>query len=108
MNHGTVHEIDLWEAWVEFDPVSENSFGTLYIIGEAVTDKKCRQPFVRQSDNEIEGRLNLFLQRTENEPGKRREIIYAEPIYHPGQYRSVAVYSNGSLVAEISHIEVMI
>lgn len=108
MKQGTVHEIDLWEAWVEFDPVSENNFGTLYIIGEAITDKNCRQPFIRQVDGEIEGRLNLFLQRTESEPGKRREIIYAEPIYHLSQYGSVAVYSNGSLVAEITHIEVMI
>ena len=108
MKRITLHDVDLWETWIEFDHTTEQSFGTFYIIGEARLHPKCRQPFVRQMDEKIPGRLNLFLQVDETQQGRMREVIYAEPISNLNVYSSVAVYANGELLTEIASIEVLV
>lgn len=99
--------IGLWEAWIEFDPVSENAFGTFYLFGEAEVSTSSRRPlFVKEKDPHIPGRLNLYLQGAKSE--RLSEVVYCEPVSSLQQYRSVAVYHEGELIAEIKEIEIMV
>ena len=51
MIYNTIQQdIDLWEAWVEFDAVATNCFGTLYITGEVLVDKKDGGYFVGRTE----------------------------------------------------------
>jgi hypothetical protein len=100
--------IDLWEAWIEFDHVSDNSFGTLYIIGEAKVSIGTKQPlFIKKWDDNIPGRINLHLQ-TITGTGRLTEIIYAEPVTKLDLYKSVAIYCDGELVTQINNIEILV
>ena len=98
----------LWEAWIEFDPVCEHSFGTFYLFGEASISTAVKQPlFIKQRDTSVPGRLNLFLQGKKSDD-RLTEVVYCEPVTSLYQYRSVAVYHEGELICELQDIEIMV
>ncbi len=111
MKHKTILQAtDLWEAWIEFNQEAEGSFGTLYVVGEARLTKNTRSPiFLKEMDALMPGQLNLHLQTNGVTTRCRsREVMYVEPINMPGQYRSVAVFSDGALLAELDEIETVV
>ena len=105
-------EVDLWEAWIEFDHVSSSHFGTLYVIGEVMCGNKCRKTVVRKEvQEEMPSQLILHIQ-AEPIPASMRlkntEVMYSEIIKTISPYRSVLIYRDGELVAAIDDIEVVI
>jgi hypothetical protein len=103
-------DIDLWEAWIEFDAMASNCFGTLYIMGEVVVDKKENHPFIIKCVQEDEPQTLILRLQTvySTAPGKVTEVVYAEALKNIDQYNSIKVYKNHELLAQIDEIEVMI
>lgn len=111
MKHKTILQAtDLWEAWIEFNHEADGSFGTLYVVGEArVAGKPAGPIFIKEMDALMPGHLNLHLQATGvSNRSRSREVMYVEPINMPGQYRTVAVFSDGELLAELDEIETVV
>lgn len=103
-------DIDLWEAWIEFDHTAENYFGTLYIMGEVVADKKEMHPFIIKCVHENEPRT-LVLEipsLTHVDTGNMAEVVYSENLGRIDQYESVKIYCNNELITEIGEIEILI
>lgn len=101
-------EIDLWEAWIEFDEFSENNFGILYVLGETESQFS-PQMFTLRKLATKRGRLFLELVPLLNSKRKRnREVIFSEPISTIDAYNGVYIVFEGQTISEISEIEVMI
>jgi hypothetical protein len=103
-------DIDLWEAWIEYDHVAQNCFGTLYIMGEVVIDKKAAPPFIIKCAQEDEPQILVLKLQTVSPavPGKLAEVVYAETLKNIDQYTSIKIYKEQELLAQIDEIEVMI
>jgi len=105
-------EVDLWEAWIEFDHVSSTHFGTLYVIGEVMSGSKGRKPVIRKEiQEEMPSQLILHIQagpEALHVRPKNTEVMYSETIRTINPYRSVLIYRDGELVATIDDIEVVI
>ena len=111
MTHKTIQQAtDLWEAWIEFNHEADGSFGTLYVVGEARVAKKAGRPiFLKEMDECMPGHLNLHLQTGGvTNRCRTREVMYVEPIHMPGQYRSIAIFFEGELLAELDEIETVV
>ena len=108
--HTTQQDLDLWEAWIEFDHEASNRFGTLYVMGEVVVNKKEVHPFIIKRVQEDEPQtLVLQLQTVHSmTPGKVTEVVYAEPLQNIDQYTSVKIYKDSELLTQIDEIEIMI
>jgi len=103
-------DIDLWEAWIEFDPVAQHFFGTLYVMGEVVVDKKSSRPFIGKAVNENEPHvLILHLQSPPVSHANRvTEVMYSENLKHIDQYRSIKIYKDHELLTRITDIETVV
>jgi hypothetical protein len=105
-----LNDLDLWEAWIEFDLVDPNNFGTLYILGEVLTDKK--QPSImlsRSVSNTDPKRLILRVDaKVTGNAVKPTEVMYSETITSVSDYEAVSIYSGDVLLAEFNEIEVLI
>lgn len=104
------HEIDLWEAWIDYDQLSARSFGTLYIIGEILTDQRSAEPIIKRITRRNGERLLVlqFPHQPINGRGRVKEILYSETIEQLDQYDAVCIYSGHELLVRFSEIEVMI
>jgi len=101
-------DLDLWEVWIEYDQFNPKNFGTLYVLGEIMTDYKNSNPTIVKR-----GRFNsnqLVLQVPEKPTGRCHitEVYYAEAIEDLNQYSSISIYAGTELVAMFDEIEVMI
>ena len=110
MYHTTQQDLDLWEAWIEFDHLASNRFGTLYVMGEVVADKKEFHPFIIKCVQKDEPQtLVLHVQTSAFATrGKVVEVVHAENLQNIDQFTSVKIYKDGELLACIDEIEVMI
>lgn len=104
-------DLAFWEAWIEFDPLQSNHFGTLYVLGEVVVKKNaarpklCKSGYLTSKSRQLVLEINSW---TSSSNGRTREIIYSEPITDITQYTSVAVLANGELIAQLGHIEIVV
>ena len=105
-------EVDLWEAWIEFDHVSPSHFGTLYVIGEVMSGNRERKPVIRKEvQEEMPSQLILHIQSCPDPASvrlKNTEVMYSETIKTVNPYRSVLIYRDGELVASVDDIEIVI
>lgn len=110
MYHTTQQDLDLWEAWIEFDHVASSRFGTLYVMGEVVVDKKEFHPFFIKCIQEDEP--HTLVLKIQTSPlatrGRLTEVVHAESLQAIDQYSSVKIYMDGELLTCIDEIEVMI
>ena len=106
MMNVTQQDVDLWEVWIEFDPAHPHNFGTLYVHGEIVGNKKNRSAFRKMVGED--GQLSLCLPPRENGPTCSKEVLYSEPITNLNQYNSVCIYAGEELIESFDDIEIMI
>jgi hypothetical protein len=106
-----IQNIDLWEAWIEFDQLHPEFFGVLYITGEVATNKRSTQPFYisKEENSSISNTLVLRLNYEISEEGNyTEEVIYSEPLLNINPYTSVVIYAKDNIVAVIKDIEVLV
>ena len=98
-------ELELWEAWIEYDPFNPDYFGTLYVLGEVLTNVHDDPRLCRLDANS----RDLLLRIPEaNGKCRRKEVMYSEPIRHLDQYASIHIYSGQELITCFNEIEVLI
>ena len=108
MMNAMEQDVDLWEVWIEYDQFNPKNFGTLYVLGEIMTDQNNLHPVIvkrgRFKNNQ------LVLQVPERPTGRCHitEVYYAESIEDLNQYASISIYAGTELVASFDEIEVMI
>jgi hypothetical protein len=110
MNQSSItQDLELWEAWVEFDHLNPGRFGTLYLLGETPVNSKGKVPLIKSVDESDPRCLILTIPATETFGRvKMKEVIYAEPVNQINNYRSILVYRGDELLVEIDDIEVLI
>ena len=101
-------EADLWEIWIEFDQSHPEFFGTLYVHGEVVANKKKGSSLIRIDSKENSTQLNLQIPAPSSSIRYTKEVLYSEPIRNPGQYNSVCIYAGDELIGCFNEIEIMI
>jgi hypothetical protein len=101
------NDVSLWEVWIEYDPFHPKYFGTLYVHGEALTDKKSNGSFIRIESGEGH-QLTLQLPVRSQSHNSTKEVLYSEPISNLNQYTSVCIYEGKELIGCFNDIEVMI
>jgi hypothetical protein len=102
--------IDLWEAWIEFDLLHPENFGVLYVSGDLPVNKQTRQPLAIQKMEQhvLTNTLVLRIDANADEDGIPEEIMYSEPIVNLNQYSSVVIYVKDEIVAVMRDIEIMV
>jgi hypothetical protein len=104
-----IQETGLWEAWIEFDHLDSNDFGTLYILGEAPINIKSKTSAISKIDGENSSCLVLKMPAL---PGtgrfKTKEVLYSEKVQKIDQYHAIVVYQGEELITEITDIEVLV
>ena len=106
MRNALQQDLDLWEVWVEYDQFHPEHFGTLYVHGEILTNKKITSTLTKITNNSRQ--LILQLPSKSDMEGQMKEVLYSEPIKNLGQYTSVCICEGDDVVALIDDIEVMI
>ena len=103
-------DLELWEAWIEFDHLHKNRFGILYVLGEApVNAKEKIVRMVKTTDENDPGKLILTIPDSlQKGRSKVKEVIYSEPVPRIGQYHTIIIYKGNDFLAEISEIEVLV
>ncbi|MBA2746896.1 MAG: hypothetical protein H0U44_11785 [Flavisolibacter sp.] len=103
-------EQELWEAWIEFDQLNPKNFGTLYVLGEALTGNKKKLSCIsRCEEKSLPGVLALNLPEIDPESKLRSgEVIYAENIGQIGHYHTIRIFQGAEMVVELSEIEVLV
>ncbi|HEX2609181.1 MAG TPA: hypothetical protein VHK91_17490 [Flavisolibacter sp.] len=100
-------DLDLWEAWIEFDHLSTESFGTLHIWGE-ITAGRREKPYVVKTASG-NGELRLEVVSAPALPHSRiAEVHFSEPVQNIGNYNTVVIYRGNQLLACIVDIEVVV
>jgi hypothetical protein len=107
MMNAIQQDIDLWEVWIEFDPFHSEFFGTLYVHGEVIVDKKGRSALAR-IDAKDDCQLTLQLPARSTDYRYTKEVLYSEPIRNPSRYTSVCIYAGEELIGHFNEIEIMI
>ena len=102
-------DVDLWEAWIEYDQFDSSFFGTLYIIGEIRVDQKSEQPPELLKNSHYSSNTKLILHAPPRSVGHScmKEVLYSERVKNPAQYTSIRIYSGDNLIARFSEIEVL-
>lgn len=110
MIHQSIEQdLDLWEAWIEFDPESPNCFGTLYLHGEVVAGRKDIHPCMIKAGVDTQEQLIVIVQATTSgHPTRMAEVIYSEPLQYIDQYSGILIYQDNELIAQIENLEVLI
>jgi hypothetical protein len=106
-----LQNVDLWEAWIEFDQIHPEYFGVLYVAGEVETKKKSGHlvSIVKEQKSALANTLVLYVSYEPcEEDGHLKEIIYSEPLFNISQYTSVVIYAKNEIIAVIKDIEVMV
>ena len=102
-------DVNLWEAWIEYDQFNPVFFGTLYIIGEIRVDQKSEPPVLLKSSYH-RGSNQLRLQAPPRPTGHCHieEVRYSEQVKNLDQYSSICIYAGDNLIARFNEIEVLI
>jgi hypothetical protein len=110
MNSSAItQDLELWEAWIEFDHLHSSRFGILYILGEAPVNTREKVEMVKTVDPSDPGRLVLTIpQRQVQGRLKMKEVMFAEPVSKIGQYHSIVINKGDDFFVEINDIEVLI
>lgn len=111
MIYNTIQQdIDLWEAWVEFDAVATNCFGNLYVTGEVLVGKKESRPSIIKYVHKNEPQtLVLKIQNSiAANASETAEVVYSEPLLNINQYNCVKIYKDNELITLIQDIEIVI
>jgi hypothetical protein len=109
-NNRLLSDIDLWEAWIEFDHEGTESFGTLYILGEVPVSKKSHHPFIIKciQDNDPQT-LILSVELSASISGSSEaEVVYSEKLPGLDKYNSIKIYRGKDLLTEINELEVLV
>jgi hypothetical protein len=109
-NNILLSDIDLWEAWIEFDPEGTDSFGTLYILGEVPVSKRSHHPFFIKciKDNDPQT-LVLNVELSASISGSNEaEVVFSEKLPNLDKYNSIKIYRGQDLLTEINEIEVLV
>ena len=103
-------DVDLWEAWIEYDQFDPSFFGTLYIIGEIRVDQKSEQPpeLLKYSQHNKSTQLILHVPPRFFGHSCMKEVLYSERVKNFDQYSSIRIYAGDNLIARFSEIEVFI
>jgi hypothetical protein len=108
LNQAKVQDINLWEAWVEYDQFNPEYFGMLYVIGEIMSDQP-EELLIRKNEQSQGRELVLTIPAFESRGRARmREARFSEPIQNLNQYASISIYSAGELLVKIEEIEVLV
>ena len=103
--------IDLWDAWIEFDQMHPDHFGTLYITGEVEISKKSKQPLTIMKE-ENTAFTNTLVLRIQNELTETEsvveEVMYSEPLINLNLYTAILIYSGNELIAVMQDIEILV
>jgi hypothetical protein len=110
MTNQTAQDIDLWEAWIEFDHVARKSFGTLYIIGEVLVNKKDSHPRIVKCVDENEPDILVLKIQTSlsSNLSRAEEVVYSESLHSMDQYSSIKIYRDSELLIHIEEVEIVI
>lgn len=109
LHETTLQDIDLWEAWIEFDPESDQHFGMLYILGEVPVSRPTRSPRLCRREGEVEaGVLRFDLVTEAAETRYFAEVLHSESLAALNGCKAVRIYRAGELIAEITDLEVLI
>src|SRR5689334_11921631 len=92
-------DIDLWEAWIEYDHSNPGKFGTLYVIGEIMVEHHSPHADIRKK--ETAGNNCLVLQVPPRPSGRyrRKEVLYSEAVHDISQYSAITIYEGADLIA---------
>jgi hypothetical protein len=101
-------DIDLWEAWIEYDQYSTECFGTLYILGEILIPAGENGEVVKIENDKDDPRLILRIPERPRGRCRAKEVLYSEPIINLSQYTSICIYAGEELVTAFDEIEVLI
>jgi hypothetical protein len=99
-------DVDLWEAWIEYEQFNSNHFGTLYVVGEILVDP-ASTPLLRKKE-QLGRQLILQTPPFHSGRSRRQEVLYSEPIKNLNQYASICIYDGSELIAEFNEIEILI
>ena len=107
----TLRNVDLWEAWIEFDQLHPGYFGILYVMGEVEGGRKRINPFILHKvyENENNGILRLqFNSESLSEGRKPHEVVYSEAIRSIDQYSGIVVYAGNEEITRFDEIEILV
>lgn len=99
-------DVDLWEAWIDFQTTNETNCPTLYVVGDVFTDDRFSQPyFIKREHFDPQVLALEILPGIASEDGYVTEVLYAEELEDINQYKSIVIYASGELVTSILDIE---
>src|SRR5688572_9550256 len=102
-------DLDLWEAWIEFDHLAPKGFGSLYVMGEILTNKQKLKPALVKRPHPDKTILALNLHADDSgERTRLTEVVYDEHIEGLDSYTTILIFKENELIAEITDIEVLI
>ena len=101
-------DIDLWEAWIEYDQFNPENFGTLYVIGEIMVDHLSAHADIEKNCLADSRQLVLKVPARPTGRSRTKEILYSEPIQALDQYTAICIYASGELIASFEEIEVFV
>ena len=107
----TLLDVDLWEAWIEFDHLNPQYFGILYVSGEVEAGRKTGHPFFlyKVQEDKCAGILKLrFHSESLNGGRKSNEVFYSEPLININQYSSIEVYAGSKEIMRFEEIEILV
>jgi hypothetical protein len=108
MNKVVQQDLDLWEAWIEFDESHPENFGTLYVVGE--TDSSSSSPiFLLKKIAAQNKSLHLeLIPQLEEKKKRNREVMFSEPLRSVDSYESVCIFFEGSVISKLEELEILI
>ena len=105
-----IQDLELWEAWIEFDHLHSTRFGILYVLGEAPVNAK--EKIVRMEktvDAADPGKLILTIPQNHLAGRvKMKEVIYSESVPRIGHFHTIVIYRGNEFLVEINDIEVLV
>lgn len=103
-----IQHIDLWEAWVEVQENQDYTTATLYIIGEVTVNNTILEPKFEKMQAPAGQEERLFLQIQPGilcEDGLDTEVLYAETLATPEQYKGVTIMAGDEVLVEMDELE---
>ena len=102
-----LQDVDLWEAWIEYDQFNPTHFGTLYILGEIMIETGSAGPLITKG-YDSEAQLVLNVPPQPHGRSRMKEVLYSEPVKSLNQYKGISIYSGEALIARLEDIEVLV
>jgi hypothetical protein len=102
-----LHDVDLWEMWIEFDQFDPEHFGVLYVHGEIEIGAHHDAKLITKRDEE-DGQLILQVPARPVGRSRMKEVLYSEPVSNLSQYSAILIYAGDELIACFHEIEVLV